>query len=195
MGNKPNKPSDSRQGAIAVVVLATALSALGLVGSDAVPADAIRDIGRYCSVCWRNARLRPECWADCTQEVFVRLLERVGLRGWDRVLNTDGEVHREFLRAIDAVKKRSQRARPWASLPTDAVADRQSAAEQRLAEDREAFWRLADRCLTPRQHRIIRLLADGWRVQEIAAQLRLPVERVSDEKYKAIQKLRASATV
>ena len=31
---------------------------------------------------------------------------------------------------------------------------------------------------------------DGWSVQEIAAELGSPPERVSDEKYKAIRKLR-----
>ena len=31
---------------------------------------------------------------------------------------------------------------------------------------------------------------DGWSVPEIADELALPVERISDEKYKAIRKLR-----
>ena len=31
---------------------------------------------------------------------------------------------------------------------------------------------------------------EGWSVQEMAEELRLPAERVSDEKYKAIRKLR-----
>jgi DNA-directed RNA polymerase specialized sigma24 family protein len=33
---------------------------------------------------------------------------------------------------------------------------------------------------------------DGWSVQEIADEMQLPPERVSDEKYKAIRKLRAT---
>ena len=44
--------------------------------------------------------------------------------------------------------------------------------------------------LSERQQRIVRLSFEGWSVHEIAAELRTPPERVSDEKYKAIRKLR-----
>jgi len=36
----------------------------------------------------------------------------------------------------------------------------------------------------------MQLSFEGWSVHEIAAELRTPPERVSDEKYKAIRKLR-----
>ena len=38
--------------------------------------------------------------------------------------------------------------------------------------------------------RIVELSANGWAVPEIAVELRTTTERVSDEKYKAIRKLR-----
>ena len=38
-----------------------------------------------------------------------RLLQRVGADAWETALKGDGEERREFLRAIDAVKKRTQR--------------------------------------------------------------------------------------
>jgi DNA-binding NarL/FixJ family response regulator len=44
--------------------------------------------------------------------------------------------------------------------------------------------------LSDRQRRIIALSADGWAVPDIAAELRTSPERVSDEKYKAVRKLR-----
>ena len=46
--------------------------------------------------------------------------------------------------------------------------------------------------LSPRQQRIVRMSFEGWSVHDIASELRLPPERVSDEKYKAIRKLRAT---
>jgi DNA-binding NarL/FixJ family response regulator len=45
--------------------------------------------------------------------------------------------------------------------------------------------------LTSRQQRILQLICAGANVSEIAQELSMTPERVSDEKYKAIQKLRA----
>jgi RNA polymerase sigma factor (sigma-70 family) len=151
---------------------------------------AVADISRYCTVCWRNARLHPDSWTDCTQEVFCRLLERVAPDAWNRVLKVEGEERREFLRAIDTVKKRSQRSRKWASGLQDAVADGRDGRERCLANDREAVRQAAAALLSARQQRIVQRSLDGWSVQDIAAELRLPAQRVSDEKYKAIRKLR-----
>src|SRR5262249_51769500 len=103
------------------VVLGTALSTLpspALANDGANPngettLKAIADMNRYCSTCWRNARLPMDSWTDCTQEVFKKLLERVPQNSWDRVLQTEGNERREFLRAIDAVKKRTQRAHKY----------------------------------------------------------------------------------
>jgi RNA polymerase sigma factor (sigma-70 family) len=176
------------------MVLGTALTALG--GAPAAAAEsqealcAVNDISRYCTTCWRNARLHPDCWTDCTQEVFSRLLERVRPDAWGRVLKSDGEERREFLRAIDAVKKRTQRARKWAPVPPEGVADRREDLRRHLADQREAVARAAEELLSPRQRRIVQLSFDGWSVQEIADELHTPPERVSDEKYKAIRKLR-----
>src|SRR5947209_5083927 len=105
---------------LVAMVLGTALSAstpaLGFSSpSSAAELRTASDISRYCTACWRNARLSPDCWADCTQEVFSRLLERLPTGSWNRALKCDGEERREFFRAIDAVKKRSQRARRWAN--------------------------------------------------------------------------------
>ena len=48
----------------------------------------------------------------------------------------------------------------------------------------------AEELLSPRQQQILRLSFEGGSVQEIAEELHLAPERVSDEKYKAIRKLR-----
>src|SRR5213593_4835655 len=103
-------------------VLGTALSTFSGTGGAASP-DTLNDISRYCTACWRNARLPADCWGDCTQEVFSRLMERLSPDSWGDVLKLDREERRELMRAIDAVKKRSQRARKrYTSLNDDACA-------------------------------------------------------------------------
>src|SRR5713101_2252205 len=106
----PSRRSGRRPYMVAMV-LGTALSALNSASSLATESPegttrAVADISRYCTTCWRNAHLHPDCWNDCTQEVFSRLLERVTPDAWERVLQGEGEERREFLRAIDTVKKR-----------------------------------------------------------------------------------------
>lgn len=177
---------------VVAMVLGTTLTALGPAApaTEAAPR-AITDISRYCTACWRNARLNPDCWTDCTQEVFSRLMERVEPDAWNRVLKVEGEERRELLRAIDTVKKRTQRRRKWAPASPDAVADSRDQQERRLADDREVVNKAADELLSPRQKRVLQLSFEGWTVHEIAAELQVPAERISDEKYKAIRKLRA----
>jgi len=184
--------SRSRRSYVAAVVLGTALSAFGSdhVGAAEASGQAVNDIGRYCTSCWRNARLPADAWSDCTQEVFTRLLERVPTTRWTLALQAEGEERREFLRAIDTVKKRTQRTRKYSGA-VETAADGRSTGERRLAEDREAVRLAARELLSPRQQRILQLSFEGWSVQEVSEELVLPVERVSDEKYKAIRKLRA----
>lgn len=177
---------------VVAMVLGTALTALGtnhLSAADLSP-KSLNDIGRYCTTCWRNARLPADAWPDCTQEVFRRLLERVPMSRWSQALKAEGDERREFLRAIDAVKKRTQRARRHGD-GAESAADVRPANEARLAEDREAVAAAATRLLSVRQQRILQLSFEGHSVQDIGADLGVPVERVSDEKYKAIRKLRA----
>ena len=182
----------SRHPYMVAVVLGTALSALGTAPAraDQIPDRAVVDISRYCTSCWRNARLHPDAWTDCTQEVFARLLERLSPDAWTRVLQPEGDERREFIRAIDAVKKRTQRMRKWSPADIDAVADRRGLQTREVQEDRDAIRQAANELLSPRQQRILQMSFEGWSVQEIANELILGVERVSDEKYKAIRKLR-----
>lgn len=183
----------TRQQYVMAVVLGTALTTLANNSASAAestsPDRAISDISRYCTACWRNARLHPDSWNDCTQEVLVRLLERVAPETWGSILKVEGAERRELLRAIDTVKKRSQRQRVWSSRCLEAVADRRELREHRLTDEREAVRTVANR-LSTRQQRILQLTVEGFSAHEIAEQLRLPPERVSDEKYKAIRKLR-----
>ncbi len=179
---------------MAAMVLGTVLSA-GTGTAQTRPADrsqvgtadpsAVNAVSRYCQTCWRNARLPIDRWTDCTQQVFVRLLERVPSSQWAGMLASEGEDKREFLRAIDAVKKRTQRAKKFGELSADV-----SVAGFSRRDEWEAVNTAADKVLSDRQRRIVSLTANGWTVPDIASELGTTTERVSDEKYKAIRKLR-----
>jgi RNA polymerase sigma factor (sigma-70 family) len=179
---------------VAAMVLGTALSALGS-GSVAAQAQEISNadithVDRYCTACWRNAHLPVDRWGDCTQEVFRRLLDRVEPAGWGQLLERDSAERRELIRAIDAVKKSTIRQTRRTTPLVGVVADSRLPNEERLAEDREAVAQAAGRVLSPRQQNILRLAFAGLSVQETAREMDLSPERISDEKYKAIRKLR-----
>jgi RNA polymerase sigma factor (sigma-70 family) len=181
---------------VMAMVLGTALSA-ALSPSAAHARESpstlrtVADLSRYCTVCWRNARLPADSWGDCTQEVLCRLLQTLPQDSWSRALKVESDEHREFVRAIDAVKKRTQRQKRWNSSALDMVADRQESRQRRLADERAAVHQAASEVLTPRQQQIMQLSFEGHSVQEIGHKLALTPERVSDEKYKAIRKLRS----
>ena len=185
-------PAKSRKGRkyLVAVVLGTTLSAMGSAAPAAeVSHRAVSDISRYCTACWRNARLHPDSWNDCTQEVFCRLLERVGPETWDQILQAEGEERRELIRAIDTVKKRWQRARKHLD-SVELLPDCRGPEERRTQEEREMIRDAAQEVLSPRQHRIVQMSLDGWSVHDMARELRLPAARISDEKYKAVRKLK-----
>ncbi len=189
--NPPAK--GSKRPYVVAMALGAALSAFGPgAGAHAAEATgrAVADMGRYCTTCWRNARLPMDHWNDCTQEVFSRMLERVPTHAWTRVLQDEGDERREFLRAIDAVKKRTQRARKCTG-SLDGVADRREMQSRSVDSEREAVREAAEEALTPRQQRILQMSCEGWSVHEMADELKTSPARVSDEKYKAVQKLRA----
>ena len=172
--------------AMALVIGLAALTA------HATESDLVRDIQRYCTVCWRNAHLDPGLWDDCTQEVCCRLLgkARAGQLELNLVLADDTPERRELVRAIDMVRKRVQRTKRH--LPLDEQhapsldLDRRQRNRQELGEILEAARHAV---LTPRQDRIVELWTRGWSVPEIGESMNLPVARVSDEKYKALRKL------
>lgn len=181
----------SSRNVMVAMVLGTALATSPAKASAATAepsSKAVTDITKYCQTCWRNARLPADRWQDCTQAVFVRLLERVEAEKWGTVLvDSETAERREFLRAIDAVKKRTQRERKFAALAPE-LAERPTMSNS-ARDDREAVAKVATEHLSARQRRILELTADGWPVPEIATELGTTVERVSDEKYKAIKKL------
>ena len=106
------------------------------------------------------------------------------------MLGEDAPERRELVRAIDMVRKRVQRSRrvqpldPAIPSPTDG--DRVARVRLELGEILEAARQAV---LSDRQNQIIELWLRGWSAPEIGVELRMPVTRVSDEKYKALRKL------
>jgi RNA polymerase sigma factor (sigma-70 family) len=183
------RPAAARRNATAAVVLAVGLATLA---AQAAESGLVQDIQRYCTVCWKNARLDPSVWEDCTQEVCCRLLTkaRSGQLDLTQVLEVDTPERRELVRAIDTVRKRVQRTRRFQPLDegqTASLSPEMPPAER--IELGELLESARSAVLTERQDRIIDLWTHGWTVPEIAQTLRMPAARVSDEKYKAIRKL------
>ncbi len=182
----PKSPRTRRAVATALVMGLAALTA------QATESELVHDIQRYCAVCWRNARLDPGLWDDCTQEVCCRLLgkARAGELDLNLVLADDTAERRELVRAIDMVRKRVQRARRLQPLDDQLTpgpdVDGRNRERQELGEILEAARRAV---LSPRQDRIVELWTRGWTVPDISRTLGLSPARVSDEKYKALRKL------
>jgi DNA-binding CsgD family transcriptional regulator len=154
----------------------------------------LKKIRAYCSRSWQNAGISHQEWSDCTQQVFARLLERVDR---DRLLiaieDSESPERRELNRAIWATSQRSRREKKYSSLEfaeshsknNDAwPAKIESLNQVRSAVNGE------DARLSPTQREIVTRWSDGESISAIAECLKLSPARISDEKYKAIQKLR-----
>ncbi len=190
------KSSVSKRPYVMAVVIGTALSVYAAPGQAAATptpqatAQAIADMSRYCVTCWRNAAS------------VSRLLDRLHARGLpsfartaaDRRLGSGAARRWGGTTRIPPRHRHRQEAHPAArkfSPAIESVADQHDQYRRDLREEREVVRQAAAEVLTPRQQRILQLSFEGWSVQDMSEELQLPVERVSDEKYKAIRKLRA----
>ncbi len=168
------------------VALAAAL-ATSVASSDSEAAqlnDAIRRVERYCAASWRAAGIPQQEWADCTQEVLTRLLERLGQPRSD----CSAQAYRELKRAVWSTAKAYQRRPRGAGLLHEGLTRNTATPDETLART-EWFDRLLQQ-VTPRQRRILELWLAGASIGEIARDLGLPAERVSDEKYKALRRIK-----
>jgi RNA polymerase sigma factor (sigma-70 family) len=155
---------------------------------------AIEQIERYCSTSWRNAGIDHQDWPDCTQQALLELLERLSRQRLPEAIhNADSEERRELNRTVWRTIKRWRRS-PQTQTFRDELGVGGARCES--AASPHAAWHeilaAARQCLSERQQRILELTRDGWRVHEIAAELDVSPARISDEKYKAISKLRKS---
>ena len=170
--------------------VAAASAAVGQISESTL----LRKIQAYCTQSWRNAGIKHQEWSDCTQQVFARLLERIPL---DRLLiaieDPESLERRELNRAIWATSQRSRREKKHSPLDDSASRpeeqDAWPAKMDALAQVQQAVSGDEAR-LSPTQREIVTRWSDGESIAAIAESLELSPARISDEKYKAIQKLR-----
>lgn len=168
-------------------------------GKDA--AAGLAQLNRYLSRAWYRAGVPPQMHDDCSQAVYVTLLQNFGRPRFDALLGEIGHLgirdvlSREtadgpdFFRAIDTVKKRAQRERTFQ--PLDSI----DVASVPPGEDARAVWRGAlqeviDQSLTPREASLVYETLMGKTPAEIAVQWGVAPKTVSNEKTRVIQKLR-----
>lgn len=163
------------------------------VGSSSVDAQTLNAIERYCMSSWRNAQIAEQDWQDCTQMAFEILLERIPKeRLRVAIENRESSERRELNRSVWCTSQRWRRAHQHQTLNESPVEDtRQQAAATTLEQQELAEWLQSYlEQLSPRQQEIVQLWSQGDTVAEISKKLAISPARVSDEKYKAIRKLR-----
>lgn len=159
-------------------------------------AEVVRRITSYCRSSWRNSRVPESDWDDCTQEVFARIYESLTAEQVEvAIMRPESDERRELNRAIWACSQRSRRQVRPVELQFDAPVVDETSDRWPLVEERRHRMRSAIQCkdarLTPTQRTILDRYSSGVHVADIASELQIAPDRVSDEKYKAIQKLKA----
>ena len=163
------------------------------LGAGAAEAKAVQAVEQYCNASWNNAHIARQDWDDCTQETFKRLLERVSRNQLvQAIADAKSRERRELIRCIWCTEHSRRRSKRHYSLNSEEIPDKrsgQTSFPQTLDEIREVVQDSAIR-LTPRQRKILTQWLDGDSIPEIAENLAISHARVSDEKYKALRKLR-----
>ena len=191
MGSSTSRRRLSLAACTVMVAASAAGAAVTGTPAGAQQASAVERIGRYCDASWRNARIDRHEWADCTQDVFMRLLERCSPDGLvPAIEDPQSAERRELNRSIWATAQRWRRAARPARLNESAVSDHRDSEHSANSELRAL---LAADCLSERQRQILTMYADGHSIRDIADSLGLSPARVSDEKYKAIARLSGRA--
>ena len=173
--------------ACAVAVVAT----VGGAHANQEPA-ALDGIQKYCAASWRNAGITQQDWPDCTQEAMAILLERVSRKQLAHAIqNGKSPERRELNRSIWCTIQRWRRAPRHVSLDRcDTIERKTDGRSPQPAEELKDALAVAVQCLSARQRQILSLCSEGWSIGEIAEKLDVSPARASDEKYKAIRKLR-----
>lgn len=171
--------------------VAAAASAVGQVSETAV----LNKIRAYCTRSWMNAGISRQEWDDSTQDVYLRLLSSLGRdRIYQAIEAPDSDERRELNRAIWATSQRRRRAQRHTSLIDESVkvaeSDPWPEKMESLHQVRQAIDSQAAK-LSPTQQEIVTRWSNGEAISGIADEMKLSPARVSDEKYKAIQKLRS----
>jgi DNA-directed RNA polymerase specialized sigma24 family protein len=165
------------------------------VTDGAADAATIQSIDSYCAASWHRANIPRQDWDDCSQQTFVRLLGRVSQDALaEAIENARSHHRRELNRCIWATTQWWRRSQRHRSLHGDDVPD-PAKTPQLLGvtvPDVQEAMRSDAVGLTATQRSVMELWATGHSTKDIASNLGVPSRRVSDEKYRAISKLRTS---
>jgi RNA polymerase sigma factor (sigma-70 family) len=178
-----------------------------LLGPTQAPVDpataqtGFNQLDRYLATAWARAGIAPQKYEDCTQAVYLTLLENMGRARFDQLVGDVGRLgirevlSREtaegpdFFRAIDTVKKRAQRERTYQPLDVAAQAVAPSNDANR-AGWRDTLNEAIARTLNPREAALVNETLQGKTPAEIAQEWGVAPKTVSNEKTRAFQKLR-----
>ena len=167
------------------------------------PADVqsgFTQLERYLARAWYRAGIPVQQQDDCTQAVFVTLLESLGRARFDQLVGDIGQLgipevlSREtaegpdFFRAVDMVKKRAQRVKTFQ--PLDEQADVAAGASATTDDRSGALHEAIVRTLNPREAALVYATLQGSSPAEIASQWGVAPKTVSNEKTRVFQKLR-----
>ena len=187
--------SGDRRTVLAVCAVALA-SAVGSSASEIRETRTIEKLQQYCAASWRNAGIRREEWDDCTQQALLELLEEIDHEGLPTAVeDSQSQERRELNRAVWRLVQRWRRAPRHKSFDERTTTPFDSAADQAAERSWRQIAEIAAETISDRQFRILEMTRDGWRTSEIASELGISTDRVSDEKYKAIAKLRSSVAI
>jgi RNA polymerase sigma factor (sigma-70 family) len=177
--------------------------ARGEAGADAEAIDTgLARLGRYLSRAWYRAGIAMQQHDDCSQAVYATLLANLGRAGFDRLLAEVGRLDirevfsrdttegPDFFRAIDMVKKQAQRQRRFESLDGSDVASSVDGRDASRQDWRETLEEAIAQTLNPREAALIHDTLDGKTPAQIALQWGVAPKTVSNEKTRALQKLR-----
>ncbi len=161
-------------------------------------ASGLTQLNRYLNRAWYRAGIPPQLHDDSTQAVYVTLLQNlgsvrfnslladIGQNGIRDVLSRETADGPDFFRAIDTVKKRAQREKTFQPLDLIDVASTSGSGSNESGALQEAIAQ----SLTPREASLINDTLLGKTPAEIATQWGVAPKTVSNEKTRALQKLR-----
>jgi RNA polymerase sigma factor (sigma-70 family) len=162
----------------------------------------LSQLDRYLCRAWYRAGIPPQQHDDCTQAVYVTLLQNLGRVQFDNlvadvgrlgvrdVLSRETAEGPDFFRAIDAVKKRAQRERSFQPLDDKAELISSPRETNETSDWRSTLQEAIDESLSPREAALIYATLKGETPLEIASQWGVAPKTVSNEKTRVIQKLR-----
>jgi RNA polymerase sigma factor (sigma-70 family) len=162
-------------------------------------ADGLGQLNRYLGRAWSRAGLSSQVHDDCTQAVYATLLQNLGRDGFENlaadighngirdVLSRETPDGPDFFRAVDMVKKRAQRERNYQTLDEGADV---AGTDGATADWRGALHEAIAKNLNPREASLINDTLQGKTPAEIAQDWGVAPKTVSNEKTRALAKLR-----